>query len=136
MAGGLLTKSPEYIEQGQGSWDPDTRAGKLRRDLYYKPSYMRMLDEFGQLATESCISRCGLAYRWVRYHSALKGSLGDEMIIGAASAEQLEETLAELAKGPLEPWVVERIDQLWDMVKEDAPVDNLKSVRKLYRGSA
>ncbi|KAF7547345.1 hypothetical protein G7Z17_g7793 [Cylindrodendrum hubeiense] len=130
MAAGLLAKTPEYIHEGKGSWDPSTVMGKMYRDLFYKPSYMEMLEEFGKLSDKSGVSRSGLAYRWVRYHSALKGNLGDEMILGAASAAQLEESLMELEKGPLENWVVERIDELWDIVKEDAPRDNMKSARK------
>jgi hypothetical protein len=37
----------------------------------------------------------------------------------------------EIEKGPLEPWVVERIDGLWELVKDDAPIDNLKAVREV-----
>lgn len=130
MAAGLLAKTPEYIEEGRGSWDPDTIQGRIYRDLYYKPSYMKMLEEFGKLSGKSGLSRMSLAYRWVKYHSVLKGDLGDEMILGAASVAQLEESLVELEKGPLENWVVERIDELWDIVKEDAPQDNLQVARK------
>lgn len=89
MAGGLLAKTPEYIEQGKGNWDPNTPAGKIFRDLYYKPSYLKMLEEFAKLSEKSGVSRTGLAYRWVRYHSVLKAELGDEMILGSVTAAQL-----------------------------------------------
>ena len=134
MAAGLLAKSPAYIEQGKGSWDPNTSSGQLYRDMYYKPSYMTMLQELEKISIMSGISRSGLAYRWIRYHSVLQGKLGDEMIIGAANAEQLQDTLIELEKGPLEPSVVERIDDLWQIIKEDAPVDNFEAFRNVFRG--
>lgn len=134
MAGGLLAKTPDYIEQGKGNWDPDSIPGKIFRSLYYKPSYLKMLEEFGQLSEKSGVSRTGLAYRWVRYHSALKVNFGDEMILGSTTASQLEEALAELELGPLEPWVVAQIEDLWQLIKDDAPVDNLKSVRKVLLG--
>lgn len=133
MAGGFLAKTPADIEAGRGSWDPATPVGTVYRHLFYKPSYMKMLDEYKKLCEKSSLSRAGLAYRWVRYHSALKGELGDEMIIGAATAEQLEETVLELEKGPLEEWVVKRIDELWAMVEKDAPVDNLEAMTKLMK---
>lgn len=136
MAGGLLSKTPDYIEQGKGNWDPNTPTGKIFRDLYYKPSYLKMLEEFGKLSEETGISRSGLAYRWVRYHSALKGELGDEMIIGSVTAQQLEEALAELSKGPLESAIVEKLESFWQLIKDDAPIDNLISVRKVVRGLA
>ncbi|RFU81713.1 aflatoxin b1 aldehyde reductase member 3 [Trichoderma arundinaceum] len=136
MAGGLLSKTPEYIEQGKGNWDPNTPSGKIFRDLYYKPSYLKMLEEFGKLSEESGVSRSGLAYRWVRYHSALKAELGDEMILGSVTAQQLEEAVTELDKGPLDAALVEKLESLWQLIKDDAPIDNLISVRKVVRGFA
>ena len=94
-----------------------------------------MLADYGKLAEESSVSRAGLAYRWVRYHSALKGELGDEMIIGANSENQFREAVEEIEKGPLEPWAVERIDELWELVKDDAPIDNLKAFREVISAS-
>lgn len=136
MAGGLLSKTPEYIEEGKGNWDPNSPTGKIFRDLYYKPSYLKMLEEFGKLSEETGVSRSGLAYRWVRYHSALKPELGDEMILGSVTAQQLEEALAELDKGPLEAATVEKLESFWQLIKDDAPIDNLISVRKVIRGLA
>ncbi|UKZ74246.1 hypothetical protein TrVFT333_001908 [Trichoderma virens FT-333] len=132
MAGGFLAKTPEYIEQGLGSWDPSTKTGKFSRGLFYKPSYMKMLGEFGALSEKSGISRAGLAYRWVRHHSILKNHSGDEMIIGASTSDQLADTMKELEGGPLEPWVVQRIDELWELVKGEEVVDNLKTSRKVF----
>jgi hypothetical protein len=54
------------------------------------------------------------------------------MILGAASNEQLAEALTELAKGPLEPAIVQRINNLWELIKDEAPVDNLKSAQKVF----
>ncbi|KAL8899091.1 MAG: hypothetical protein Q9192_001748 [Flavoplaca navasiana] len=135
MAGGLLAKTPEYIELGKGNWDPNTLYGKLFRDLYYKPSYMNLLNDFGSLSEKSGISRAGLAYRWVRYHSQLTPDLGDEMILGSVTAEQLEQALAELNSGPLPQWVVKRIDELWEGIRDDSPTNNLASIRKVIQAT-
>lgn len=132
MAGGFLAKTPEYIEQGQGSWNPNTPTGKFQRDLFYKPSYMKMLAEFGTLSEKTGISRAGLAYRWVRHHSVLKKSLGDEMIIGASTSDQLANTMQELEGGPLEPWIIQRMEELWEMIKHEESVDNLKSFQNVF----
>ncbi|KAH8122577.1 hypothetical protein ACSS6W_000470 [Trichoderma asperelloides] len=132
MAGGFLAKTPEYIEQGQGSWNPNTPNGKFQRDLFYKPSYMKMLAEFGTLSEKTGISRAGLAYRWVRHHSMLKNQTGDEMIIGASTSDQLANTMEELEGGPLEPWIVQRMEELWEMIKHEEPVDNLKSFQNIF----
>ncbi len=135
MTGGLLSKTSDYIKQGRGNWDSNTFLGKLFRDLYYKPSYMNMLDEFGSLSEKSGVSRSGLAYRWVRYHSQLAADFGDEMILGSVTAEQLEQALAELDNGPLPRWIVERIDELWEGIRDDSPMNNLASARKIIQES-
>jgi aryl-alcohol dehydrogenase-like predicted oxidoreductase len=132
MAAGFLAKTPEYIEKGLGSWDPSTPMGRFNRDLFYKPTFMQVLREFGKIAEDCRESRASLAYRWVRYHSVLDGNKGDSMILGAASNEQLAEALTELAKGPLEPAIVQRINNLWELIKDEAPVDNLKSAQKVF----
>lgn len=46
------------------------------------------------------------------------------MIIGATKPEQLEQTLDSIKAGPLPDAAVKRIDKLWEMVKDEAPVDN------------
>ncbi len=46
------------------------------------------------------------------------------MQIGATRGSQLEETLKAIEDGPLDESIAKRVDKLWDMVKDDAPVDN------------
>ena len=133
IAAGFLAKTPENIQQGKGSWNPKTPSGALYQHQYNKPSYMKMLREFCELSKESGISQTGLAYRWIRYHSFLQGCCGDEMIIGAADVDQLAETLGELDKGALEPWVVDRVEKFWCLIKDDAPVSNFESTQQLRR---
>lgn len=136
MAAGLLAKTPADIAAGKGNFDPKTVGGQIYLPMFNKPSYMQMLEEFGKLSEDSGISRTGLAYRWVRHHSFLKAELGDEMIIGGTTAEQVANALQELDEGPLEPWVAEEINKLWKIIKDDAPRDSLKHVRNAYNQSA
>lgn len=136
MAGGFLARTSDELKNpaAGGKWDPATTVGKFYRALFYKPSYLEFLDEWSKLVEESGVSRVGLAYRWTRYHSALSGELGDEMLIGAGSAGQFEETLKEIEKGHLEKWVADRIDGLWNGIKGDAEVDNLRAFREVFGG--
>lgn len=134
MAGGFLSRtSDELIHPTKGGkWDPESFVGRFYRTLFFKPSYLKFLDEWEALAEESGVSKVGLAYRWTRYHSLLRGNLGDEVIVGAGSSTQFEETVIEIEKGPLEDWVVQRIDALWEIVKEHAEVDNLRASRAVF----
>ncbi|CRK20379.1 hypothetical protein BN1723_013722, partial [Verticillium longisporum] len=100
---GLSVKAPEFIAAAKGSRDPTTMMGRMRQDLYNKPAYMKMPAEFSKLMDNLGLSRSSVAHRWLKYHSALDGSLCDGLLLGAISSEQLEESLLVLEKGPLEP---------------------------------
>jgi aryl-alcohol dehydrogenase-like predicted oxidoreductase len=80
------------------------------------------LQKFGELSEKSDINRVALAYRWTRYHSELGAD--DTIIFSASSVKQLEETLKVLQEGPLDAWIVERLNEMWTGIKEVAPVDN------------
>ncbi len=69
-------------------------------------------------------SRAALAYRWVRYNSILKPEHGDALILAASRVKQLEETLGDLEDGPLDEETARRVEGLWEMVKNDAPLDH------------
>ncbi|RFU25802.1 hypothetical protein B7463_g10536, partial [Scytalidium lignicola] len=101
LAAGFLTKTPEQITAGvPGRWDPNTMGGAVSRHLFFKPSYLEMLKHYGKLAEESGAGRIGLALRWVRWHGALRGELGDEMILGAKYWEAARGSTEGGRKGP------------------------------------
>lgn len=53
--------------------------------------------------------------------SFLQGTHGDAVILGMSSLEQLEQNLALVEEGPLEPAVVEAFDQAWNLVAHECP---------------
>jgi aflatoxin B1 aldehyde reductase len=124
VAAGFLLKSQDDITQGKGRWDPSTLYGKLLNRNYNRPSLLQYLQDFTHLANSTGISQAELAYRWVRYNSALRGDLGDSVIIGATKSSQLEETLRGLERGPLEDSIVEKLETMWKQIEADAPDDN------------
>jgi aflatoxin B1 aldehyde reductase len=99
----------------------------MYRAMYGKPALLEALEEWDAIAKEAGVSKAALAYRWVLYHSALKGGFGDGCIIGATRTEQLEETLHDIKEGPLPKGAVERIEAIWGRVEHEAPVDNYNS---------
>ena len=132
LAGGFLVKSPEYItEASDGRWDKNSFAGKLYGAMYNKPSLIKALGDWDSISKDTGISRAALAYRWVAWNSILEPDLGDGIIIGASSAEQLDETLKAIEDGPLEKGVVEGIQKIWMAVKDDAPLDNYTAMTRM-----
>ncbi|EIT73616.1 putative oxidoreductase [Aspergillus oryzae 3.042] len=127
IAGGFLTKTVDQIIQGKGRWDPSSALGGLYHMMYNKDSMLQGLRLWEEISKQSRIPKAELAYRWVVYHSMLNGINGDGVIVGSRNAEQLKETLAGLAKGPLLPDVVQRIEQVWEIVEGVAPLDNFNT---------
>ena len=129
LAGGFLVKDPETFRSGggQGRWDPHGRVGTIYRHQYNKSKLVEALSEWDSIAHDAGVSKAALAYRWVVYNSMIKPEFGDGIIIGASRPQQLEQTLRDIESGPLEAGIVKRIDAVWDLVKDQAPIDNYHS---------
>ncbi|KAH7303914.1 putative oxidoreductase [Stachybotrys elegans] len=124
IAGGLLTKTKEQFLQGVSRFNPSTRLGQIYQFLFNKPSFLQALDRWGEIATEAGMPRAELAYRWVVYHSALKGEHDDGIILGARDAAQLRESIRFIRTGPLPEHLAKEVDGVWDLVRQDAALDN------------
>ncbi len=125
IAGGFLTKTRSFIEAANsGRWDPNAPAGKIYSTLYNKPSFLELLSEWEVISTESGIPKAELAYRWVAHNSALKQENGDAVVFGAMSPEQARQTIQAIKKGPLPETVAQKVDELWNLIKDEAGLDN------------
>ncbi|KAF7190146.1 Oxidoreductase sirO [Pseudocercospora fuligena] len=124
LAGGFLVKSKEQIASGAGRFNTGTALSSMYTTMYGKQSYLDALDQWASIAEDEGVTKADLAYRWVRYSSPLKPEHGDAIIIGASKVEQLKETLSSINSGPLSENAVKRIDQVWETIKHEAPLDN------------
>jgi aflatoxin B1 aldehyde reductase len=124
MAGGFLTKTKQNILDGKGRFDKSTPIGEMYSNLYARESYLSALEKWDQAARDEGVTKAELAYRWVKYNSPLKKEHGDAIIIGASSLQQLQETLDAVKKGPLSDKAVKAIDDIWETIKHEAPLDN------------
>lgn len=123
LAGGFLTKTAQQIQDGVGRFSEEALGGMYRR-MYARPALLNALEKWGAIAEEEGATKAELAYRWVAYNSPLKKENGDAIIIGASSHEQLEGTLSGIEKGKLSDKAVQGIDQIWEEIKHEAPLDN------------
>lgn len=123
LAGGFLTKTKQDVLDGQGRFGMEG-IGALYNNMYNKPQLLDALADWEKIASEAGIPRAELAYRWVKYNSALNPEHGDGIIVGASSQKQLEQTLEGLKHGPLPAQVVAKIDDIWEKIKLVAPLDN------------
>lgn len=122
LAGGFLTKSAADLDAGVGRFNKDALRG-MYSGMYDKPSLREGLKMWNKIAEKEGVSKAELAYRWVAHHSALTNE-GDGVIFGASKLSQIEQTAAGIKKGKLSQEAAKSIDQLWESVKAEAPVDN------------
>ena len=127
IAGGFLTKTRSFVENGKGRFNKERFFG-LYGKLYHNSSYLDALDEWGRIASEEGVTKSALAYRWVNYHSHLKAELGDGVIIGASSLPQLEQTLEALEAGLLSDKAIKGINGIWEKIEPYAVLDNFQAI--------
>ncbi|GAB1289144.1 Aflatoxin B1 aldehyde reductase member 2 [Apodemus speciosus] len=129
LAGGLLTGRYKYQDK-DAKKNPESRFfgnpfSQMYMDRYWKEEHFRgiaLVEKALQSAYgTSAPSMTSAALRWMYHHSQLKGTHGDAVILGMSSLEQLEQNLAMVEEGPLEPAVVEAFDQAWDLVAHECP---------------
>lgn len=99
--------------------------------MYGKESFLDYLQKYNELAAKIGCSKVGLACRWVVWDSALRVELGDSFIPGASTAKQLQEVIDEIEKGPLDDWVVGKLEDMWKDVEDDASTDNFSTFKRL-----
>lgn len=123
-AGGFLAKATA-AELAGPRWDPAGPLGRVYRSLYAgRPGYLAALARWGDIAAAEGTGRAELAYRWIAHHSLLRGDRGDAILAGTTKPDQLREMVAWVAKGPLSAESAAKVDELWEGIKEHAPLDN------------
>ncbi|KAJ7829181.1 aldehyde reductase [Mycena olivaceomarginata] len=116
IAGGLLTKTAQQLREGG-------REG-LYGGLYNKPSYYKALDLWEEAAKEVGCTKAELAYRWAAFDSVVDPKYGDAVIFGASKHSQISETLASLKRGSVGEAAKAKINEIWKIVEDEAPLDN------------
>ncbi|XP_053171197.1 aflatoxin B1 aldehyde reductase member 3 [Scomber japonicus] len=128
LAGGLLTGKYHYQDK-----DGSQPAGRFfgnnwaaaYRDRYWNQSHFEAI-EVVLKALETVYGSdkptlTSAAMRWMYHHSKLKGDLGDGVIIGMSSMEQLQQNLTCAEEGPLDERVVNAFNEAWNLVAHECP---------------
>ena len=129
LAGGFLARRDAdslFGESGGRFAKNGKRSFAMYQGLYSeKASLVAALGKWASLADKAgCESPAELGYRWVAWNGGLDPDAGDKVIIGASRIEQTTQVSEWIAKGPLSDGIVKEIDELWEEVKDEAPLDN------------
>ena len=119
LAGGMLTgKYQNFDEIPQ-----DGRFGRLKsyRNRYWKENYFNAVNVIVERCNDFNIDPAEAAYRWLIHHSKLDSSLGDGILIGASSIEQMNKNIEASLKGTLPIDIQDSFDAAWNISKYESP---------------
>lgn len=119
MAGGLLTGRYRHFEEAPSDGRFTHRPNYQNR--YWKKSYFDAVESIRKAAEQHGITSVEATYRWLAYHSTLKGDRGDAILIGASKLEHLKQNLKAVQAGPLPEDLAEVFETAWQMTKGDSP---------------
>jgi len=117
LAGGLLTGKQK---RSQGPL-PGTRfdGNEMYLNRYWRDQYFDAVEALQQTAEKCGRSLLEMAFAWLMHREGVDG-----ILLGASRMEQLEENLRAARQPPLEPWVLEECDQVWQRLRGVTPVYN------------
>jgi len=127
MAGGLLTGRYAGFEDDPGDGRFTHRPNY--RGRYWKKSSFDALEVIQAACARAGITSVEGTYRYLAFHSMLRGDRGDAILIGASRLSHLRQNMAAVKGGPLPAEVVAAFEQAWDIARGDSP-----DYFTLYRG--
>jgi aflatoxin B1 aldehyde reductase len=121
LASGFLTGK---YKKGVAPVTGVDRFAQKRRIKQYEERYLNRdemfaaLDVIQEAATAGGVpSILEAAIRWIQYHSAVDGSLGDAVLIGVSRIEQLDVIMSAAKNGPLPASVVDAFEVAHDLIR-------------------
>lgn len=85
-------------------------------NLYARPELEDVFQRVSVAGHKHGISGHAAALRWTSFHSILDQKLGDAIILGASTVDQLKKNLDILEEGPLPQEVADAIEGLYSYV--------------------
>ena len=96
------------------------RIGMHYKTLYDKEEMHLAIRELETTIQSAGMTSTEAAMRWIFHHSILDQQ--DGVIIGASKPQYIMQNMADVAKGPLAPAVVAKMDAVWRLVEDVAPI--------------
>ncbi|MBQ6927327.1 MAG: aldo/keto reductase [Oscillospiraceae bacterium] len=119
MCGGLLTGRYGSFEDAPGDGRFTHRPNYQAR--YWKKSFFDAVELIKAATAEHGITSIEATYRWLAWHSMLRGERGDAILVGASRLSHLRQNMETVKAGPLPQDVVEAFEKAWTITKGDSP---------------
>eukprot|EP01124_Arcella_intermedia_P028027 TRINITY_DN5611_c0_g1_i1.p1 TRINITY_DN5611_c0_g1~~TRINITY_DN5611_c0_g1_i1.p1 ORF type:complete len:326 (+),score=65.31 TRINITY_DN5611_c0_g1_i1:33-980(+) len=123
LAGGILTGKYQLKDNPQeGRFSGKTVWGVKYRERFWKDEIFEAVEKIKSQGEAHKITPIEAAMSWMYFHSALKGELGDGVIIGGSSVDQIKENLGVIQNlKPLPADLLETIEQAWIQAQPNCP---------------
>ena len=119
MAGGLLTGRYGSFDQAPGDGRFTHRPNYQKR--YWKKSFFDAVEIIRQAAGSCGVTTIEATYRWLAYHSMLRGDRGDAILIGASRLDHLRQNMETVKEGPLPDELLDAFERAWSVSRPDSP---------------
>jgi aflatoxin B1 aldehyde reductase len=119
LAGGMLTgKYSSFDDKPQ---DGRFALRKTYLGRYWKKSFFDAVVIIREACAVHNMPMAEAALRWLAYHSKLRNTRGDAIIIGASRLSQLDQNISAVEKGALPDDVVDAFKKAWSVSKAESP---------------
>lgn len=119
LAGGFLTGKATSGDTKGTRFEAGNKMGGAHSNWYDKPIMHEAVAKLQDFIQPLGLTLPEVAMRWLMYHSAL--GEGDGIIIGGSKLEQIEGNLRDVKKGVLPESVIKVVEEVWEMVRDEAP---------------
>lgn len=116
LAAGFLTGKFINNEHAGTRFDDKNPLGNVAKKLYGAQDLHSAMKKFDVEVNSYSLTPIEVAIRWISHHSALRDD--DGIIMGASKAEQIQELVYMIKKGPLPAEVLKMAEDLWSAVRE------------------
>lgn len=116
LGGGLLTGRHSFESAPADGRFGDSRLAKMYKERYWNTAIFEAIEQLSTIAEKAGVPLTELALRWL----VSKPAAGP-MLLGGSRVEHLEANIAAVAKGPLEPDVVEACDDVGAALRGPMP---------------
>lgn len=119
MCGGLLTG--RYGAYTDAPTDGRFTHRPNYQGRYWKKSFFDAVDLIKAAAEKNGITSIEATYRYLAFHSMLRGDRGDAILVGASKLNHLVQNMETIKAGPLPQDVIEAFERAWTITKGDSP---------------
>ncbi|MCJ1385518.1 hypothetical protein MMC17_008641 [Xylographa soralifera] len=119
LAGGFLTGNLTKGNVSDTRFVDGDRTGMYYKMLYDKEEMHQAIRDLETVIQSAGMTSIEAALRWIFHHSILDKQ--DGVILGASKPKYIMQNMADVAKGPLPPAVVEKMNAAWKRAENVAP---------------